>query len=180
MRWYRGGDWNESKLPPRALTNFNTQQQGTGEAEPVTNGLMASRPGLPFWGHVAAELRHRANQTGLDINVQTGPAVIMETLQRLYGPASLTPGLRTVKTGGSEPGTLLKIWPLGTFFTPCLWNDRRCHRQLALQRAVGSVPPGIVGYHRYSASWHSRGRNRFGILNEQDAVWSISAARWGF
>ncbi|KAK2077903.1 hypothetical protein QBZ16_003771 [Prototheca wickerhamii] len=94
-------------------------------------------------------------QTGLDINVQTGPAVIMETLQRL-------------------------IWPLGTFFTPCLWNDRRCHRQLALQRAVGSVPPGIVGYHRYSASWHSRGRNRFGILNEQDAVWSISAARWGF
>lgn len=151
--------------------------QGTGADEPVTNGIMASRPGLFFWRRVIQELERRSTQSELDINVQTGPAVVIDTLRELMGPIS--PGKHEL-LGKESPKINLRIWPLGSFFTPCTWNDRRCHRQLVLQRATGGVPPHIVGYHRYSASWHARGRNRYGILTEQDATWAISASQFGF
>lgn len=90
-------------------------------------------------------------------------------------------GLHTVH-GDADAGQTyrLRVWPLGQFFTPCPWNAWRCHRALVAARAAGAAPFDVVGYHRFSASWHSRGRNRYGILTVQDAVWAMGGGSLGF
>ena len=73
-----------------------------------------------------------------------------------------------------KDGGLVRIHPHGTFFSPCGWSAEGCHRKLALQLAVGTIPPNLVGYHRYLASWLPGG-NPAGIFSQEDAAKKMAA-----
>ncbi|RMZ56007.1 hypothetical protein APUTEX25_004431 [Auxenochlorella protothecoides] len=160
------------------LAGADVVLQGTGPMEGVTNGAMASVPGHQLWLDVAGELERRAPRADLPIDRQTGPGVLAAAARRALGLPDGAGGFAGLHAP-SHAGGALRVWPLGSFLTPCAWDDRRCHRAVAIARGAGAAPPGVVGYHRYSASWHGRGRNRHGVLTPQDVVWAVGGAQLG-
>lgn len=54
---------------------------------------------------------------------------------------------------GLQPSSLVKIHGIGTYFTPCTWNDGTCHARMAKQQRLGTTPPYLAGYHQYRSSW---------------------------
>lgn len=54
---------------------------------------------------------------------------------------------------GLQPPSLVKIHGIGTYFTPCAWNDQVCHTRMAKQQRLGTVPAHLAGYHMYRSSW---------------------------
>ena len=64
-----------------SIANYSVVLQGTG-LEGVTNAVMASAPGIPFWVEVLRTCQDRAH---IDWPVHaTGPAVLEETIRRYF------------------------------------------------------------------------------------------------
>lgn len=61
---------------------------------------------------------------------------------------------------------MTRVWPLGSWFTPCGYASDECHQDFQLQRVVGSVNlTHQVGYHRFTASPGSGCVGQAGLLH---------------
>ncbi|KAK9842970.1 hypothetical protein WJX74_004991 [Apatococcus lobatus] len=135
-----------------------------GNKVTVTNAVMASIPNATLWKHVFMLLRDIAkvqrNDLEADVVQSTGPWMLTDVLKgylTLEGDSSAGEYLHPARniTSGQEPaGPLNEVYEVGTWFTPCIFDDERCHEELARNRTAGIVDlQRIAGYHRYQGTW---------------------------
>ncbi|PSC76477.1 glycosyl transferase [Micractinium conductrix] len=126
------------------LVGADVVLQGTGGQEGVTNAMLASVPGHPLWKCIFKLLQERQGKWVIEA---TGPSLVRDAALDLQAVPNTFVGLHKWK------GTLVRVWPLGEWTTPCWASDRKCHQNMALQRAAGMFKPKLVAYHRYTGSW---------------------------
>ena len=49
---------------------------------------------------------------------------------------------------------VVKVYEVGAWFTPCIFDDERCHLDLISAKVNGSIDLSrLAGYHRYQGTW---------------------------
>ncbi|EIE20456.1 hypothetical protein COCSUDRAFT_57606 [Coccomyxa subellipsoidea C-169] len=140
--------------------------QSEKNEEDVSNAMVASITGHPFWNAVVRKMiveAKRANEKTLhsgSILTSTGPDVFKEVFKRWAEYVRPQPPY-----GGEYMvhGTRVKYYPRGHWFVPCLWDDTACHKGTNLAAAAGKPDARLAGHHQFTGSW-------LGTLNETDAT----------
>ena len=54
-----------------------------------------------------------------------------------------------------QPGMqVIKVYEVGTWFTPCIFDDEQCHLSLIQAKQNGTIDLSrLAGYHRYQGTW---------------------------
>ncbi|EFN59134.1 hypothetical protein CHLNCDRAFT_137953 [Chlorella variabilis] len=159
------------------LAGADVVLQGAATSQPVSNGAMASVAGHRLWAQAMELMVERfLTDPKMPISNLTGPGLLQSALEEMGIAPIAKPGKAARPLSGlhKKDGGLVRIHPHGTFFSPCGWSAEGCHRKLALQLAVGTIPPNLVGYHRYLASWLPGG-NPAGIFSQEDAAKKMAA-----
>lgn len=48
----------------------------------------------------------------------------------------------------------IKVFEVGTWFTPCIFDDEHCHGELERAKVNGTIDLSrIAGFHRYQGTW---------------------------
>ena len=144
----------------------------------VTNAVMASVPHHPFWLTTVTLLEDRAHLASTDVNsgtpilLSTGPRLLRDALDSLLG--------WKVDQHGSWVGewrteySLLRVYGIGEWFVPCVWNDYSCHEHFnnVSQLLPDSMPENLVGHHHCSGTW----LKRIKIRNQKRTINAVAAA----
>eukprot|EP00887_Chlorella_sp_A99_P001375 scaffold8.g1375.t1 len=144
------------------LSGAEVVLQGTHPAEGHTNGILAGTASHPLWMAIARELEARAKQNLwlLARTTRAFPEV------PAIANAPVKKGVNAFVGEWHLNDTTVKVHPFGQFFTPCWYNDNLCHRDTSLQRALGEIPEGLVGYHRYTGTWNAKYDRDLGVHND--------------
>lgn len=162
--------WRESS---DLLRGFDVVLQGSqGHGEPATNAAMASTPGHSLWEKVFQLLEQRKHHDPDDIGFATGPQLIGDGMAALglYTPRDEAGKEAPLKPQYHYQGSRIRVYPIGTWFHPCSFSDRRCHVDTSLQRAVGLQNLTLqAGLHHYTASWIRGLDHSLGLSSVEEA-----------
>lgn len=56
-------------------------------------------------------------------------------------------------SGVQVKGTRARVYGLGNWFVPCVWDDHSCHMRTIANARRGIIPLSLAGYHHYAGSW---------------------------
>lgn len=130
-------------------------QAETRAGDMLTNAVLASRPGHPFWLELLKLMAQRQtlvqdrHLTDGDLILNsTGPYALSSLLTSMIDPSSgYLPGEH------SPLGTTARVFPVGAWFQPCQCRDLQCHHDLMVAAIQGTFQPYIVGHHHCTATW---------------------------
>ncbi|KAI7838788.1 hypothetical protein COHA_007403 [Chlorella ohadii] len=142
----------------RWLADYDVVLQDPGP----TNGVVASVPGHPLWLKALALMKERWQENpGREVVELTGPGLMSSTFKFNLGPDGPKERPEQPDPWSGEhviEGSRVMVYPLQRYFHPCEWDDHSCHKELAMQRALGTVNlTRFAGYHRFAASWQGGG-----------------------
>ncbi|KAK9861029.1 hypothetical protein WJX84_011944 [Apatococcus fuscideae] len=139
-----------------------------GEGVTVTNAVMASAPNITFWQRVFTKMQERkAWEDGFlekEVVSTTGPWMLTDTLkEHLHIRARsageyIRPTGEVILQGRSQPplhlNEVIKVYEVGAWFTPCIFDNEQCHVDLVQAKQNGTIDLSrLAGYHRYQGTW---------------------------
>lgn len=154
------------------LLGLDVVLQGSADYEGVTNAIMAGVAGHEIWLKALKLASKRLQDPTLTVFKQTGPMLLADVAKEVGAYNELQNaeqpwvGRHILENSSS----IVEIYPLGRFYTPCFaFGDMQCYVDTVWHRAMGRLPQGAVGMHRYSGSWGKAGGNEYALNNEDRA-----------
>ncbi len=115
-----------------------------GDTSRITNSVAASVRSHPFWKYVVDVLLERVNNSYPIYS--TGPEAWSDALGAYR---------KTTGTMQQSMRQTVKVYPIKSFFFPCVYNDKECDVSLKRNLAIGNVDLNLAGIHRFLGLWDS-------------------------
>eukprot|EP00884_Botryococcus_braunii_P001135 jgi/Botrbrau1/11021/Bobra.101_1s0019.1 len=126
----------------------------------IVNAVMASAPQHRYWKLVIRIMMRRAEGLRAGANGvinpmtiigSTGPGVTTLAFKQFAG--SLLHEYGSFVGDWMIKGTRARVYGLGDWFVPCVWDDHACHTRTVANARRGIIPLSLAGYHHYAGSW---------------------------
>ena len=154
------------------LEGYDVVFQATATFEGVTNAIMAGVAGHDVWLKAMEMAAKRVGNASMHVFDRTGPNLVGEIARSLGAVRDQPLEEEEADFTGEHvfhDGTTMRAYRLGTFFTPCWAFDRKCYARMVLERGMGLLPSGVVGFHRYSGSWGGGKGNKVSVHSLEGA-----------
>ncbi|KAK9817526.1 hypothetical protein WJX74_007528 [Apatococcus lobatus] len=132
-------------------------QSEYSEGQDISNAVLASAPGLPYWealieaaAAAADAIANKRRLDAMDVLHATGPPLYTQVFKQVAHPHAAN----NVVGAWKLQNAWVRVYGLDSFFVPCVWMDRDCHEAVTKRHLSNAwIQDDLVGHHHYLGSW---------------------------